>query len=189
VEDQGYIHYEKGGRVLYALRDALGEDVLDRAIAGFLREFRFRGPPYPTSAELLARLRAVTPPDRQTLLTELFETITLYENRALDATYQRTFDGRYEVRIRVEARKVRADGHGVETPVRVHDAIDVGVLVGEGPDERALAIAKHVLSDGPQEIVVTTSERPERAGIDPWHRLIDRHPDDNVVPVREASSR
>jgi hypothetical protein len=189
VEDQGYIHYNKGALVLYALRDALGEEVLGGAIAGFLRDFRFRGPPYPTSADLLVHLRAVTPPDLQYLLTDLFETITLYENRALDATFRRTPDGRYEVRIRVEARKVRVDEHGVETPVRVHDAIDVGVLVGEGPDERALAIAKHVLSDGPQEIVVTTAELPERAGIDPWHRLIDRHPDDNVVAVREASSR
>jgi hypothetical protein len=35
--------------------------------------------------------------------------------------------------------------------------------------------------------VVTTNERPERAGIDPWHRMIDRHPDDDVVAVREAA--
>ncbi|HEX6094761.1 MAG TPA: hypothetical protein VF432_00450 [Thermoanaerobaculia bacterium] len=35
------------------------------------------GPPYPTSLDLYAELRAVTPPSLHSLLTDLFETMTL----------------------------------------------------------------------------------------------------------------
>ncbi|MFP5245833.1 MAG: M1 family metallopeptidase, partial [Thermoanaerobaculia bacterium] len=48
VENQGYIHYRKGSLVMYALRDYIGEDAVNRALAKFLRDYAFQGPPYTT---------------------------------------------------------------------------------------------------------------------------------------------
>ena len=179
VENQMYIHYQKGSLVFYALQDYLGEDTVNRAIAAYIKEVAFQGPPYTTSLELLAHLQRVTPPELQYLITDLFETITLYDNRAVAATASTRADGRYDVRLTVSVQKVRADELGAEREVAVHDLIDVGIF---GADGKLLYLDKHWLRAGTQEITVTVPAPPARAGVDPLHKLIDRKPD-NVVRV------
>lgn len=57
VEDQPYIHYNKGSVVMYALRDYLGEDVLNRAIRQYRDVVAYQEPPYTTSREFLQYVR------------------------------------------------------------------------------------------------------------------------------------
>ena len=183
-EKQGYIHYRKGSVVMYALKDYIGEEAVNRALADFLDEARYQGPPYPNSLALLAHLRAATPDSLQYVIEDMFETITLYENRATEATAAEEADGSYLVQLSVESAKFRADSLGNETEVDVDDLIDVGVF-GEDEDgeEITLYLAKHRISSGEQQIEVRVDALPVRAGIDPSYKLVDRHKDDNVVDV------
>ena len=54
VENQGYIHYRKGSLAMYALRDYIGEEVVNGRIRAYLGETKFQSPPYTTSTELLS---------------------------------------------------------------------------------------------------------------------------------------
>ena len=179
-EDQPYIHYRKGSLAMYALQDYIGEDAVNRALASFVHKWAFRGPPYPTSRDLLAELAAVTPPQYQYLIQDLFETITLYENRAVSATARRIADGRYEVKLTVEAKKLRADERGVQREVPMDDWIDVGVL---GKDDAPLYLEKRRIPAGRSTFTLEVKGTPLRAGIDPIVKLVDRRPDDNTVAV------
>ncbi len=49
AENQQYIHYPKGGIVMYPLKDRLGEDNLNYALRSFLEEFQYQSDPYPTN--------------------------------------------------------------------------------------------------------------------------------------------
>lgn len=181
VENQQYIHYNKGSLVLYALRDYVGEEVLNRAIAKFVAEWKFRGPPYPTTRDFIEAIAPVVPPRYAYLVEDLFETITLYDNRALAATAEPTEDGRFRVKLKVLSRKLRADGKGGETEVDMDDVLEIGIYAApeEGGDPRALYSEKHELRAGESEIEVIVDERPHEAGIDPDVLFVDRDPDDN----------
>ncbi len=74
VEDQPYIAYRKGAIAMYTLREHIGEERVNAALRRLPREVPRRGPPYPTSLDLYAELRAVTPDSLQSLLRDLFET-------------------------------------------------------------------------------------------------------------------
>ncbi|HXH28706.1 MAG TPA: M1 family aminopeptidase, partial [Candidatus Polarisedimenticolia bacterium] len=154
VEDQPYIHYRKGSLVMYALKDLVGEDRLNGALAAYVRAVKFQQPPYTTTPEFLSYVARVVPPDRRSILDDLFRTITLYDNRAISATWWKRDDGKYVVRLQASVAKYRADGAGRETPVPMNDWIDVGVF-GErdphGPAEgRLLALEKrHIDRDRP----------------------------------------
>ena len=64
----------------------------------------------------------MTPPELQYLIHDLFETITLYDNRALSAPRRRSApDGKYEVTLKVSAKKMRADEQGKESEVPMDD--------------------------------------------------------------------
>jgi aminopeptidase N len=72
VENQQYIHYRKGSLVFYRLRDEIGEATLNRALKRFLEDKGYQQPPFTTTRELLAYIRAEAPADKQALITDLF---------------------------------------------------------------------------------------------------------------------
>lgn len=179
--NQPYIHYYKGSLTLYALRDYIGEERLNEAIGDYVERVKFRGPPYPASPEFVSVLRGATPDEYAYLIEDMFESITLYDNRCREARCEETDDGRYRVTLSFTSRKVRADGSGVETEVPHSDWIEVGLFGGEEDgEEPPIYLGKHRLESGENEIELLVDERPVRGGIDPRHLLIDRVPTDNV---------
>ena len=180
VENQPYIHYQKGSLVMYALQDYAGEEAVNRGLAAFLVKTRFGGPPYPTSRDLLASLKEALPPELAPLLVDLIETITLFDNRATSATARALPDGKYEVTVKVSARKIRADESGAETDLPLNDLIDVGAI-----DDAGVALFREkrrfTTAESTQTFIV--DHLPAKAGIDPLNILVDRKPDDNVVRV------
>jgi ABC-2 type transport system permease protein len=117
-ENQGYIHYNKGSLVFYALREYLGEDVLNAALARYIRQVANQPPPFTTSNDLVAILREATPPEKRHIIEDLLETITLFDNKVLEASVAEK-DGKFVVKLKLGARKLRADELGIETDIPV----------------------------------------------------------------------
>jgi ABC-2 type transport system permease protein len=184
---QPYIHYQKGGLVMYALADLVGSEVVDRALRALVTKYAFTGPPYPTSRALLEELRRVVPADAQGLVTDLFERITLYDNRAERATLRPLGGDRYEVTMAVQAKKLQADELGAETERPLDDVITVGAIDAEG---RAVHLEKQRFRENRRNLTMVFSSAviPVKAGIDPMNGLIDRRPDDNVVKLEPAAA-
>ncbi len=190
VEGQPYIHYNKGSLAFYALRDYIGEDSLNAALHRYLKDKGFQNPPYTVTTDLLQYLRAVTPDSLQYVIHDLFETITLYDNRADTATAAKRSDGTYAVHLAFSAKKLRADSLGNQTEIPVADYIDAGVFGAPEPGNKLgkpLAVRKVHVAANQMSVDFVVSERPVKAGIDPYNKLIDRTPEDNVrtVDVKE----
>ncbi len=190
VEYQPYIHYRKGSVVMYALKDYVGEDPLNTALARYVADTKFREPPYTTTVEFLDYVDEAVPEGREGLLEDLFETITLYENQAREATVEERPDGTYLVRLAVESRKYRADGSGQETEIDVNDWIDVAVFgergEGDPPEGKVLLLEKRPFVQAEESIELVVSEEPRQAGIDPFNKLVDRNPENNLVRVAQG---
>ena len=178
VENQQYIHYGKGSVILYALQDYIGEEKVNLAMKNFLDEFKYKAPPYPTSLDFLRHLEPQVPDSMKYLINDWFKEITLYDNRVSNSTYKSLGNGKYEVKIDVEAVKLKADSLGVETIKPINDWIDLGVF--SDSDEEHLIFQKRVKID--QQKMTFTFEVdtvPARASIDPRMLLIDRVYKDN----------
>ncbi|MEO8180659.1 MAG: M1 family aminopeptidase [Deltaproteobacteria bacterium] len=180
VGNQPYIHYAKGSLAMFALQDYIGEAAVNRAAHDYLAAVKYQPPPYTNSLELIGYIRQQTPTEFQYLIEDLFESITLYDNRALSATYRQLPGGNYALHLRVQASKLRADGLGNASEVAMNDLVDIGVVDAKGA---AVHLERRRIGSQQTEIELVLSERPVRAGIDPLNKLIDRDPDDNLVPV------
>ena len=179
-EDQAYIHYRKGSLVMYALQDLIGEDKVNQALQEVIKKHAVQGPPYPSSTVLLNELRKVTPADKQYFIDDGFESIVLYENRALSASAKKLANGKYEVTVKVNSGKLLAGETGEEKRMPMKDWIDIGV---DDKERNPLLRQKHQLINGEQSFTVVVDKEPAKAGIDPDNKLIDRKPDDNMVRV------
>jgi ABC-2 type transport system permease protein len=183
VENQDYIHYRKGSLVFYRLREEIGEDNLNRALAAFLRDKAFQQPPYTTTLEMLDYIRAQTPPEKQRLIDELFARIVLYDTKVTAAKATRRADGKFDVRIDYEAQKVEADGLGKEAPLALDDWMQVGVFARKSGEaehtERVLYLQPQHITQDKGTIEAVVDAEPYEVGVDPYNKLIDRNPDDN----------
>jgi ABC-2 type transport system permease protein len=186
-ENQGYIHYNKGSSVMYYLKEMIGEGRVNAGLKAFLEKFRYKAPPYPTSADAVAAFSAQTPDSLQYIIQDLFWDITLFENRTQEATVKELGNGRWEVTIRTESRKLKADELGKETEVPVNDWIDIGAFAKpEGDKKYGKTLYRQRIKVNQKDNTYTfiTDEKPHKAGIDPFALLTDREPKDNVKEVK-----
>lgn len=187
-ENQQYIHYRKGALVMYLLRDQIGEEAVNRALRRVLAQYAFKGAPYPRSLDLVAALRAEAPADKQALITDLMERIALYDVKTTGATATRRADGRWDVTVTVDARKLYADGEGKETAAPLDESFDVGLFSAEPGKGRfdegdVILLERRRVRTGVQTLRFITARKPLFAGVDPYNKWIDRNSDDNVRGV------
>jgi len=113
----------------------------------------------------------------------MFESIVPFDNKAVSATYAPTPDHKYKVTLAVSAQKRKADGSGNESPMTIDDRIDIGVFNGTKEHLNPLEFAKHHLTERDNTFTFVVDQPPTWAGIDPYNKLIDRNPEDNLVAV------
>jgi ABC-2 type transport system permease protein len=181
VEDHPHVSYGKGAVAMYTLREAIGDEAVKIALRRFLAKYGGSGPPYATSLDLYAELHAVTPPALHGLLTDLFETITLWDIKTQQASARRLPDGKYEVTLNLVAHKMRADGIGRETQIPMNDLMEVGVFAKD--KDEPMYLARHRIQNGEQTLRIIVPQEPARAGVDPNGKLIETQREDNVVKV------
>ncbi len=179
--DQYYLNYPKSTAVMYALQDYIGEDRVNGALREIVEEYGHREDVFPTSLDVVNAFKAVTPDSLQYIITDLFETITLWENKAESATCEQMEDEEYRVNLTVSAHKFRADSIGNQTEIPIQDYVNIGVL---GENDEELYLKKHKLTQNESDIEIIVDKKPVRAGIDPYVILIDRERDNNLVEVK-----
>jgi aminopeptidase N len=185
VENQPYIHYRKGSLAMYALRDAIGEDKVNLALRRFIAEWGYSEARFPTSADLIAEFRAVAGAEHQELITDLFERIILFDLQVTDASVTDIADG-YEVTMTIAAAKYLADGAGAEEQVPLSSTLEIGIFgarsdeLGEDDLPEPLLLERALITSGEQTLSFTVADKPERVGVDPYVKMIDRNPDDNL---------
>jgi len=185
VENKMHIHYGKGSVVLYALQDYIGEENMNTAMKNFLEEFKYRKPPYPTTLDFMKHLEPQVPDSLKYIVNDWFKEITLYDNRLNKATYKKLENGKYQITLDIEAKKLLADATGIETPMELNDWIDVGAFADSG--EEQLLFVKRVKIDSPEMTFnFEIDSIPAKLAIDPYHLLIDRVYEDNIKTVIET---
>jgi hypothetical protein len=184
-----YEWYNKGALILYGLQDLIGLDTLNKALHEFRDAYAFYpNPPFPGSNDLYRYIAKHVPDSVKYYLDDTWNKITLYENKITDSKVTPTGKkDEYKVDMTVSTRKMYADSAGNEKPaLKMNDYIDIGVFAADSKDKDGrtltvpLYLKKYKLTAGVHNISVIVKGTPVKAGIDPYVKLIDRIPDDNV---------
>ncbi|SEE35365.1 ABC-2 type transport system permease protein [Tenacibaculum sp. MAR_2010_89] len=203
-DGQGYIRYQKGSLVFYALSDYIGEEKLNNALKEYVEKVKFQDAPYTTSIEMVDYIKKATPDSLQYVIKDMFETITLYKNRITKVTSKKLENGKYQVDIDFEVSKYRNDEKGkryygeqvgdtlsyktekMKKPVlsvKLADYVDIGIFGEEEVDgkkkEVELYLQKHKVTQINNRVSIIVDKKPVEVGVDPYNKLIDTKSDDN----------
>jgi aminopeptidase N len=186
-----HVQYRKGAVAMYALKDAIGEAAVNRALAALLRGYAYKSDPYPTSRDLLKLLRMEAGPEHQELITDLFEKVVLWDLGVESSEVSPTADGKWRVRLTVSGKKLQAKSNGEEAEAPLDQPIDIGLFAADPANATfsagdVILLEKRWIKSGPQLIEFVVDRKPSYVGIDPYVKLIQRSTERNVVAVRTA---
>ncbi len=190
--DKSYIPYQKGSLALYAMRDFLGEEKLNQALRAYLEKVKFQQAPYTIPEEMVDYLRQATPDSLKYLIYDLFETVTLYDNRLKNYDVTKLANGKYQVVINFSITKFRSengtkvfsgsngqtlnysDDQSVINSLPLADYIEIGVYSAKGEE---LHLKKHFISDISNTLTIVVDEAPGLVAVDPLVKLLDIYTD------------
>ena len=207
-ENQQYIHYNKGSLVMYAMSEFLGEKNFNNILASFIKQKAFQSAPYTTSVEFVNHLKAYTPEAYQYLIHDMFETITLYDNKVIKTDVKELSNGKYQVDMYFQVAKYKTDTKGEEIytdaqnqtltktingkevkSLPLNDYVFVGIY---GPKvkkekyeyENEWQYVKVKVNNVYNKYSFIVDEKPYQVGVDPYNILIDRDSNDNRQIVK-----
>ncbi len=202
-ENQPYIHYNKGSMVMYAMSDYLGEQKFNDFLKNYTRQYKFQNPPYTTSIEFVNMLKPVVPDSLQYLVKDLFETVTIYDNKVTDAKVKDLGNNKYEVEISFQVSKYRTDPLGKKSyedikgtalthkegkksiqSLPLGDYVEIGIFAEETEKngfkfDNPILLKKVKLSAINNKLKFVVDKKPVQVGVDPNYKLLDTDSEDN----------
>ncbi len=186
-----YLQYGKGAVNLFALQHYIGEDNVNRALHRFIHHTDSLSngevTHYATTQELIACIRQQTPDSLQSLVTDLFEKIILFDNKTTQA--KATKQGQdYVVTLNIDAQKYQVNAEGQEQKIKINDWVDVGIY-GQAPSgrdkgkDKLIYLKKHKITGPLTKLRIRITQKPTKAGIDPLNILMDKNAENNVIKV------
>ncbi|WFB65059.1 M1 family aminopeptidase [Sphingobacterium sp. WM] len=202
-ENQPYIHYNKGSMVMYAMSDYLGEQKFNDFLKNYTSQYKFQNPPYTTSIEFVNMLKPVVPDSLQYLVKDLFETVTIYDNKVTDAKVKDLGNNKYEVEISFQVSKYRTDPLGKKSyedikgtalthkegkksiqSLPLEDYVEIGIFAEETEKngfkfDNPILLKKVKLSEINNKLKFVVDKKPVQVGVDPNYKLLDTDSEDN----------
>jgi ABC-type transport system involved in multi-copper enzyme maturation permease subunit len=173
AEGEPYLYYGKGAIVMAAIRDAMGEPAMNRALARFVREHAYPRPS-PPSEDLIATLQAEAPPEARPLIGQWTREVVTYDLAVTSATYQRLPDGRYLVTARIRASKTARRGPA-DVPLPMDEMLDIAAYAAGSsiPNAPPLYLAKHRIRGPGTEVSFVVMGKPVTVMIDPRNLRVE----------------
>ena len=193
-DNQSYVWYQKGGLVLYGLQDLIGERTLNSGFKSYIQDAAYRPKaPFTTTKEWYGYIQEVTQDSLKYYIEDSFEKITIYSNKVNEASYKELADGTYEVTLEVESGKTYYDGNGKTLEVSEDsNVLEIGVFDTDGENDKGMTtkspivMEKKWIAPGVSTHVFVVDKKPVKVGIDPYNKMIDRNPDDNMKTPEES---
>lgn len=161
--DQIYVEYQKGGLVLYGLRERLGETRVNGALKRLMARHCFPGSRV-RPADLIRELSTGASESETRLIRELLSRKTTYTLSMKVLKQERLRGGVYRLLLEVAARKGE---QGRVLPV------DEDVEIGVFKESRQIYSRKHRIQAGNTRISLNVREMPEEVAVDPMGYLLD----------------
>ncbi len=140
--------------------------------------------------EWFSYIKSATPDSLQYYLDDSFEKITLYSNKTNAVTYKKLANGTFEVKLEIESAKNHYDGNGkLLSSSTKSNLLDIGIFEKDILNKSGMTIKSPLflrkvwVKPGKSTLTFITTKIPFKAGIDPYNKMIDRVPDDNMKDV------
>ncbi|MGM9479491.1 M1 family aminopeptidase [Pedobacter sp. GSP4] len=181
TSDQPYVHYQKGGTVMYAVKELIGE----RQFNGVLRQLivDHESPkPRATAADLVNALLKQALPAQKKFINDCFNEVVTYDLGIKVLSCKRIKDGKYKIDLEISAERLSHDKQlpDLEIDLASFNQLERDWDATTKPDY----FGKYHLTGNKSKISIVTDQKPKTIAIDPYGYVLDADKRDHVAVVR-----
>lgn len=177
--------YQKGILMMNALENYIGKEKFQGVLRNFLNDYAYKAAPYPTTVDLVARIKAVTPDSLQYFVEDALEKIVFYEIEIKSAEYTRNPDFTYTVEAVVNVRKCEVNEWGEEVEVPCDDDVEICEKNAGG---QVLYSKKMKLKAGENRLILTTDRKPSTLTVDPNYLIMTKEWERSSYEIEKAEN-
>jgi len=185
-----HLIYSKGAIAMYALKEALGEESINKALRLLINKHSYPKPPA-TTLDLIAALKMFSPHAQETLVDLWFKNIEIDDLSIASASYQKLGDASYQVDVCLKIEQINESKLDVPKPTANKTPVWLGVLtshpdelVTKDSDNEVIKLEQVNITNQEECLSWTVEEQPSHVAIDPFYNRLDQNRDNNVmVPV------
>ena len=175
---------KKGMIMMTYLADLVGEKAIEASFQSFLEEWRYRPAPFPTAEDFMIHLQRQVPERYHPQLVDIFEKVTRWDLRMVEAKAEPLEEGRWQVRAVIDVRKFYTSGLGEEREVDFATPVSVALATGRRFSEESMLATKRIVpSSGRSEVVIECGARPRFIALDVDVLLPDTNLNDQVIGI------
>ena len=179
---QSSTYYNKGSLIMYGIDNYIGEDKLMPILRGFIKDYAFKDAPYPTTIDLVNRIKEAAPDSLKYYITDALEKITMYKTKVDSVYYSRNKDFTYNVTAKVDCQKYYIDGKGKKEETPCNDYIEFGIFNSTG---KSLLMEKFKVQNGDNFLTFKVARKPDTFVLDPNYCLIQKDWDRNEIDIKK----
>lgn len=168
-----YLAYGKGSIAMNTLSHYLGEDKLNGVLKDFLNEYDRSESNYPTSIDLLQKLKTETPDSLQYLLKDYFED-TIFHDVQLEKAAIKSDASKFSVELDIVFSKHRKNN--VEAKIVPQDYLKIGFY----KNEQLIKIVEVKVSKIETHVQILLDKKPDKVVLDPHLLLLDKNIEDQT---------
>ncbi|WP_223034406.1 ABC transporter permease/M1 family aminopeptidase [Hanstruepera marina] len=188
VSGQGFLSYGKNYTVMLALRDLIGEDVLNKVIKIFTDTYRNQVELEVTSVAFLNEIYKVAPQEHHTLIDDWFKRVITYDLKIDNVSVtKKQSSNQFEVVIDVSTERFQVNKDGSETKIAINEPIKIGIFKKHpksyGLNETPIYTSNYVFNKDKSQITIIVDEEPVYVAIDAYGTRSDENLVDNLVKL------
>lgn len=175
VGSQRYIMYSKGALAMYAIRQQIGEQAVNKALRSLITDYADYDLAA-TSLDLVNALYNVAEPADHVFIDNWFKRIIHYDLAIYTADVTQQQDGVYRLDLPITASRNEVDETGTETPLLFDHPVEIAVSFEAGE-----TIYSKQLIAGENIISLDLDTKPVSVSLDPAYKLIDVNRSNNTT--------
>ncbi|WP_406827227.1 M1 family aminopeptidase [Pedobacter sp. KACC 23697] len=180
--DQPYVHYQKGGLIMYALKETMGEQQFNTALHQLIVEHKYPKPKA-TAADLVNLLLKQAQPKDKKFIKDCFNEVVTYDLGIKLIRCKALKDGKYSVDLEISTERI-SDG-SKQLPDLDIDLACFDYLESEwDTNTKPIYYQKHHIGQNKTRLSIVVNHKPKTIAIDPYGYLLDVDRSNNIWVVK-----
>jgi len=189
--DANHLIYSKGAIAMYALKETLGEQVINSALRQLVDNYSYPKPPA-TTLDLISVLKAFAQAQHAPLVDRWFKQVVINDLSIVSASYQQLINGWYQVDVCLKSTAKNLSVLAEPLVKREKNSHWLGMLsthpdklITKGSDSSVIKLEKVSIDNnsGIENYCLSWNikEQPNYVTIDPFYQVLDPDRNNNVV--------
>ncbi|MGN8055919.1 M1 family aminopeptidase [Pedobacter sp. 22163] len=183
--DQPYVHYQKGGLTMYAVKELMGEQKFNTILRQFIADHE-SPKPKATARDLVNAMLKEALPEQKKFINDSFNQVVTYDIGIKVLNCNLLKNGKYKVDLEVNAE--RLSGGSKQLPDLEIDLACFDELETDWEaDTKPVYAQKIQINQHKTKLSIIVGHKPKTVAIDPYGYVLDVDKSDHVAVVNKKS--